>query len=61
VPELGRALWHDFLHSALEECRFLAKPDPILVEGGLEKIQEGIEMQRAGVSARKIVVKIQEE
>jgi hypothetical protein len=30
-------------------------PDPIVIEGGLEKMQEGLDKQKAGVSLGKIV------
>lgn len=33
-----------------------AKPDPLVVGTGLEKIQEAIDRQKAGVSAKKVVV-----
>lgn len=43
---------------ALDLGTFQAKPDPYVIEGGLEKIQDGLDMLAKGVSAQKIVVEI---
>ena len=56
---LARAIWHEYLPQALADGRFLAKPDPLVVAGkGLEGIQGAMDVQRRGVSARKVVVSI---
>ena len=55
---LARAIWSDFLGQALANGSFLPKPDPVIAGEGLESIQDGMDMQRKGVSARKVVVKI---
>jgi hypothetical protein len=41
--------------------KFQPKPDPLIVEGGLEKVQEGINILRKGVSAKKVVIEISKE
>lgn len=61
APDIGRAVWGKYLPEALAAGRFQAKPDPFVIEGGLEKVQEGINLQRAGVSAKKIVIEIARE
>jgi hypothetical protein len=38
--------------------KFHAKPDPLVLEGGLERVQEGINLLRKGVSAKKIVIEV---
>ena len=53
---LARAIWSDFLGPALENGSFLPKPDPVVAGEGLESVQKGMDMQRKGVSARKVVV-----
>lgn len=56
--EVGPMLWADFLPSALAEGRYLTAPAAQVVGSGLESIQAGMDAQRAGVSARKIVVRL---
>ncbi|EKG22422.1 aflH/ adhA/ short chain alcohol dehydrogenase [Macrophomina phaseolina MS6] len=55
-----KAIWQDFVPRALQEGRLQPKPDPLVVGTGLDKIQDGLDALRAGVSAKKIVVKLQE-
>ncbi len=54
--EVGPMIYVDFLPSALAEGRYRAAPDPEVVGHGVESIQAGFDVQRAGVSARKVVV-----
>ncbi|RAH81760.1 NAD(P)-binding protein [Aspergillus japonicus CBS 114.51] len=56
--DVGNAVWRKFIPEALAAGKFQAKPDPRIVPGGLEKVQEGIDMLRQGVSAQKIVIEI---
>jgi hypothetical protein len=44
--------------AALESGRFYAKPDPFILKGGLAKVQEGIDMLKKGVSAKKVVIEL---
>ncbi|KAF3393055.1 Zinc-binding alcohol dehydrogenase domain-containing protein cipB [Talaromyces pinophilus] len=55
---IGKAVWGNYITKALELGKFQAKPDPYVIEGGLEKIQDGIDILKKGVSAQKIVVEI---
>jgi hypothetical protein len=59
--DVGDAVWRKFIPDALAAGRFQAKPDPLLVHGGLEKVQEGLDLLKRGVSAKKVVVEITEE
>ncbi|GME40097.1 alcohol dehydrogenase [Neofusicoccum parvum] len=54
--EVGDILWRKYIPQALEQGLIQAKPDLLIVGFGLEKIQEAMEQQKAGVSAMKIVV-----
>lgn len=54
--DLARTLWINFLPKALESGKVLPKPDPIVIGKGLEELQKGLDAQRNGVSARKVVV-----
>lgn len=55
------AVWHKYIPQALASGKFQAKPDPEVIEGGLEKVQTGIDLLRQGVSAKKVVVEISKE
>lgn len=56
--EVGNAVWREYIPKALAAGQFQAKPDPVVIEGGLEKVQEGIDILRKGVSAKKIVMNL---
>ena len=59
--DVGDAVWRKYIPDALAAGKFLAKPDPLIIKGGLEKVQEGIDLLREGVSAKKVVIEIAEE
>ena len=54
--EVGPAVWGDYMPEALEKGKLIPKPDPLIAGKGLESIQKGIDRQRSGVSAHKVVV-----
>ena len=56
--DVGDAVWRRYIPQALATGAFQAKPDPIIIEGGLGKVQEGIDLLRKGVSAKKVVIEI---
>lgn len=56
--EIADAVWRKFVPEALASGQFKAKPDPLVVGKGLEKIQEAVDKQHAGVSAKKVVVSL---
>ncbi|KIX06148.1 uncharacterized protein Z518_04122 [Rhinocladiella mackenziei CBS 650.93] len=59
VPDhVGAKLWKGYVPAALEAGKLLAKPEPKVVVGGLDAIQDAMEMQKKGVSAQKIVVEM---
>ncbi len=53
---VAKAIWEDFLPRALEAGTFAPAPEPLVVGHGLEKIQEAVDVQMKGTSARKVVV-----
>jgi hypothetical protein len=59
--EVGDAVWHKYIPEAFAAGKFQAKPDPLIIKGGLEKVQQGINLLRDGVSAKKIVIEISKE
>ena len=54
--EVGPLIFEAFLPAALVERRYLAAPEPDVIGHGLGAIQQGLEVQRRGVSARKVVI-----
>lgn len=56
--DLGHALFTGYLSKALAAGTFTPAPPAEVIGSGLETIQKGLEMIPAGVSAKKLVVKI---
>ena len=56
--EVGPAIYVDFLPKALADGRFAAAPPALVAGVGLESIETGFEVQRKGMSARKVVVSL---
>ena len=54
--DIGEAVWGKFIPEALEKGTFKAKPDPIIVGEGLDKVQAGMDRLKEGVSNAKVVV-----
>ncbi|KAG9231562.1 zinc-binding oxidoreductase-like protein CipB [Amylocarpus encephaloides] len=59
--DIGDAVWRKYMPEALAAGKFQPKPDAEILEGGLEKVQEGIDILRKGVSGKKIVIELQKE
>jgi len=57
-PEVGKAVWGNYIPAALADGFFQAKPDPIIIKGGLSSVQEALDTLRKGVSAAKVVVEL---
>jgi NADPH:quinone reductase-like Zn-dependent oxidoreductase len=56
--EVSTAIYQDFLPSALAEGRYVAAPEPTVVGYGLGDVQNALDIQRKGVSAKKVVVSL---
>jgi NADPH:quinone reductase-like Zn-dependent oxidoreductase len=56
----SRALWGTFLPRTLADGSYKALPTATIVGNGLEQLQEAMEVQRKGVSAKKVVITIGE-
>lgn len=54
--EVSTVIYEDFLPDALAQGRYACAPDPMVIGHGLSAIQEGLDAQIEGVSAKKIVV-----
>ncbi|KAK4495385.1 hypothetical protein PRZ48_013716 [Zasmidium cellare] len=57
-PEVGKAIWQEFLPKALADGRIKPTPKADVFGTGLEAIQGAMEKHKAGVSASKIVVSL---
>lgn len=59
VPDhVGVKVWKDFVEVGLQAGQLRPKPEPRILTGGLEVIQDALELQKKGVSAQKIVVQL---
>ena len=56
--EVSRVIYEDFLPLALAEGRYAAVPEPDVVGTGLGCLQAALDIQKKGVSARKVVVSL---
>jgi hypothetical protein len=54
--EVSTAIYRDFLPAALADGRYVAAPRPTVVGSGVGDLQKAMDIQRAGVSAAKVVV-----
>ena len=54
--EVSKVIYEDFLPGALADGRYLAAPEPHVIGKGLESVQAGLDAQKRGVSAQKVVV-----
>ncbi|WPG99406.1 Hypothetical protein R9X50_00222000 [Acrodontium crateriforme] len=58
VSEVPYPLWKDFVTSALEKGVLTCAPEPLVVGKGLESIQAGMDANKKGVSAKKVVIEL---
>lgn len=56
--EVSRIIYEDFLPSALANGKYRAAPEPQVVGEGLEHVQEALDLNMKGVSAKKVVVSL---
>jgi len=54
--DVGPYIWREFLPKALETGVIVPAPDPLVVGEELRSIQLGLDKQKAGISAAKIVI-----
>lgn len=57
--EVSQAVYVDFLARAIAEGTYVAAPEPWVIGTGLESIQAGLEAQKRGVSAKKVVITLE--
>lgn len=57
-PELLGPIWANYVTPALQQGKLKAVPEALVVGKGLEYIQKGLDTNKAGVSAKKVVVEL---
>lgn len=55
---IGDAVWANWVPEALEAGTLKAVPEPVVIKGGLQAVQEGYNAQKKGVSFGKIVIEL---
>ncbi|KAK9455009.1 chaperonin 10-like protein [Dipodascopsis uninucleata] len=55
---VGPSIFHDYLTEALATRHLRPLPEPLIIGKGLEYVQEAMEKNKIGLSARKAVVKL---
>lgn len=58
INDLTHPLWADFITQALEAGKFVCAPPPLVVGKGLEAVQKGLDENKKGVSAKKVVIEL---
>jgi hypothetical protein len=58
ADHVGVKVWKDFVETGLRAGKLRPKPEPRILTGGLDVIQDALELQKKGVSAQKIVVQL---
>ena len=54
--EAASFVYKEYLPKALEEGKFVPAPDPVVVGESLHAIQDGLDILKKGVSAKKVVI-----
>lgn len=54
--ETGRVIFQEFLPKALAQKSFVPAPTPWVIGHGLESIQEGCDVLKKGISAKKVAI-----
>ena len=57
-PSVAKQIWGTYVPQALKSGKLVPSPKALVVGKGLESIQKGLDRQKKGVSARKVVVSV---
>ena len=55
-PDLGSFLFNDWLEQSLANKTYVPSPGIQIVEGGIDSVQRALDMHKAGVSGKKLVL-----
>lgn len=56
--QVNGPLWEKYLTPALEQGKLKAVPEPLIIGKGLESVQKGLDKNKEGVSAKKVVIEL---
>ncbi len=56
--EVSRVIYEDFLPQALADGCYVAAPEPTVIGKGLNYVQAGLDAQKQGVTAKKVVISL---
>lgn len=56
--EVSKVIYEDFLPKALADGCYVAAPEPAVIGKGLDLVQAGLDAQKKGVSAKKVVISL---
>ena len=58
VSKDTHTLWENYVPKALEGGQLKCLPEPMVVGRGLESVQKGLDQNKKGVSAKKVVIEL---
>ncbi|KAK4548241.1 hypothetical protein LTR36_010111 [Oleoguttula mirabilis] len=58
INPLTHPVWEKYITQALEQGKLMCLPEPLVVGKGLEAVQKGLDKNKEGVSARKVVIEL---
>lgn len=58
INENTHVLWAEYMTPALESGQLKCLPEPLVVGKGLESVQKGLDENKKGVSAKKVVIEL---
>jgi hypothetical protein len=58
INENTHVLWKEFITPALEKGVLKCLPEPLVIGKGLESVQKGLDENKKGVSAKKVVIEL---
>lgn len=58
INEFTHKIWGGYVTKALESGQLKCVPEPLVVGKGLEAVQKGLDTNKAGVSAKKVVIEL---
>ncbi|KAK7207648.1 zinc-binding oxidoreductase CipB [Myxozyma melibiosi] len=57
-PQFAKSAYVEYLAPALKQGKYIIAPKPLVIGKGLESIQAGIDRQKQGMSAEKVVISL---
>lgn len=58
IDQITHILWAEYVPEALASGQLKCLPEPMVVGKGLESIQKGLDENKKGVSAKKVVIEL---